>query len=113
VRPARAHSPVNVLLDRMPRALEARGCGFARCAHDCNACVGGVKAGRWLMAYLTRLYSEPQVRINVVRSTVGSAVGRKSPVHGLQARPSFQASQTGMGWPATGPRGRGPRPGVR
>jgi RNA-directed DNA polymerase len=68
---------VNVLLDEVDRALEARGHSFARYADDCNVYVGSIKAGQRVMALLRRLYGDLRLQINEAKSAVGSAFGRK------------------------------------
>lgn len=67
----------NVLLDEVDKALEARGYSFARYADDCNVYVGSRKAGERVMAWLRKLYGRLKLQINEVKSTVGSAFGRK------------------------------------
>jgi RNA-directed DNA polymerase len=68
---------VNVLLDEVDRALEAREHSFARYADDCNVYVGSIKAGERVMAYLRKLYTGLKLQINEAKSAVGSAFGRK------------------------------------
>lgn len=67
----------NVLLDEVDKALQARGYSFARYADDCNVYVGSIKAGRRVMALLSKLYAGLKLQINEAKSAVGSAVGRK------------------------------------
>ena len=67
----------NVLLDDVDKALEARGCSFARYADDCNVYVGSKKAGERVMAYLRKLYAELKLQINEAKSAVASVFGRK------------------------------------
>ena len=40
----------NVLFDEVDKALEARGCSFARYADDCNVYVGSTKVNERVMA---------------------------------------------------------------
>jgi hypothetical protein len=58
----------NVLLDEVDRALEARGHSFARYADDCNVCVGSIKAGQRVMAWLGRLYGDLKLQINEAKT---------------------------------------------
>ena len=67
----------NVLLDEVDKALEARGCSFARYADDCNVYVGSTKAGERVMAYLRKLYGGLKLEVNEAKSAVASAFGRK------------------------------------
>jgi RNA-directed DNA polymerase len=67
----------NVLLDEVDKALEARGCSFARYADDCNVYVGSRRAGERVMAYLRKLYTGLKLQINEAKSAVASAFGRK------------------------------------
>lgn len=69
----------NVLLDEVDKALEARGCSFARYADDCNVYVGSTKAGERVMAYLRKLYGGLKLEVNEAKSAVASAFGRKFP----------------------------------
>lgn len=67
----------NVLLDEVDKALEARGCSFARYADDCNVYVGSKKAGHRVMALLRKLYTRLKLQINEAKSAVASVFGRK------------------------------------
>ena len=67
----------NVLLDKVDKALEARGYSFARYADDCNVYVGSKRAAERVMAYLRKLYTGLKLQINEAKSAVASAFGRK------------------------------------
>ena len=67
----------NMLLDEVDRELERRGHRFARYADDCNIYVRSRKAGERVMALLKRLYDKLRLTINVSKSAVASAFGRK------------------------------------
>ena len=81
---------INVLLDEVDRALEARGHSFARYADDCNVYVGSIKAGERVMAWLRRLYGDLKLQINEAKSAVGSAFGRKFLGYALWVGPGRQ-----------------------
>lgn len=68
---------VNVLLDEVDKALQARGYSLARYADDCNVYVGSRKAGERVMALLRTPYAKLRRQINEVKSAVASAFGRK------------------------------------
>lgn len=67
----------NVLLDEVDRELERRGHRFVRYADDCNVYVRSQKSGQRVMALLKRLYDKLHLTINVSKSAVASAFGRK------------------------------------
>ena len=67
----------NVLLDKVDKALEARGYSFTRYADDCNVYVGSKRAAERVMAYLRKLYTGLKLQINEAKSAVASAFGRK------------------------------------
>jgi RNA-directed DNA polymerase len=67
----------NVLLDEVDRELERRGHRFVRYADDSNVYVRSLRAGERVMALLTRLYAKLRLQINVSKSAVASAFGRK------------------------------------
>jgi len=66
-----------VLLDEVDRERERRGHRFARYADDCNVYVGSRIAGEREMAMLKRLYHKLHLTINVLKSAVAGAFGRK------------------------------------
>ena len=63
----------NLVLDRLDRELERRGHQFVRYADDCNIYVRSEKAGRRVMASLTR-FIERRLKLQV--NTDKSAVAR-------------------------------------
>ena len=76
-----------MLLDEVDRELERRGHRFARYADDCNIYVRSRKAGERVMALLQRLYDKLRLTINVSKSAVASAFGRKFLGYSLWAAP--------------------------
>src|SRR5208282_3148324 len=61
----------NLVLDELDRELERRGCRFVRYADDCNIYVRSEKAGRRVMASLTRFIERRlKLRINTEKSAV-------------------------------------------
>ncbi|MFW6062366.1 MAG: group II intron reverse transcriptase/maturase [Planctomycetota bacterium] len=67
----------NVLLDEVDQALERRGHRFVRYADDCNVYVRSQKAGERVLASLRRLYERLRLKVNEVKSAVGTVFGRK------------------------------------
>ena len=63
----------NLVLDRLDRELERRGHQFVRYADDCNIYVRSEKAGRRVMASLTR-FIERRLKLQI--NTEKSAVAR-------------------------------------
>src|SRR5213079_773922 len=61
----------NLVLDELDRELERRGHRFVRYADDCNIYVGSEKAGRRVMASLTRfIEGRLKLQINAAKSAV-------------------------------------------
>src|SRR6516165_10039209 len=59
----------NLVLDELDRELERRGLAFARYADDCNIYVRSEKAGRRVMASLTRfIEGRLKLQINAEKS---------------------------------------------
>ena len=83
----------NVLLDEVDRELERRGHRFARYADDCNIYVRSRKAGERVMALLKRLYDKLRLTINVSKSAVASAFGRKFLGYSLWAAPKGEVKR--------------------
>ena len=67
----------NVLLDEVDRELERRGHRFVRYADDCNVYVRSQKAGERVLRGLRKTYARPHLKVNEVKTAVGSAFGRK------------------------------------
>jgi len=61
----------NVMLDELDRELEKRGLAFCRYADDCNIYVGSERAGKNLLASLSRfLWRALKLRVNEAKSAV-------------------------------------------
>lgn len=67
----------NVLLDDVDRALTQRGHRFARYADDCNVYVRSQKAGERVLRWMRKLYAQLHLRVNELKTEVGSVFGRK------------------------------------
>ncbi len=67
----------NVLLDEVDKELEKREHAFVRYADDCNVYVRSKRAGARVMALLRGLFSKLHLRVNEVKSAVGSVLRRK------------------------------------
>jgi len=73
-------SPVlaNVVLDELDWELERRGHRFARYADDCNIVVGSERAGKRIMASVTRFIEDSlRLTVNVKKSAVDRPWNRK------------------------------------
>jgi hypothetical protein len=73
-------SPVlaNVVLDELDWELDRRGHRFARYADDCNILVRSLRAGRRVMASVTRYVSETlRLTVNPLKSAVDRPMNRK------------------------------------
>ena len=84
----------NVLLDEVDRELERRGHRFARYADDCNVYVRSRKAGERVMALLKRLYDKLHLTMNVAKSAVDCAFGRKFLGYSLWMGPKGEVKRT-------------------
>ncbi len=67
----------NVLLDEVDRELERRGHRFVRYADDCNVYVRSRRAGERVLDGLRRLYDRLHLKVNVAKTAVAPASGRK------------------------------------
>lgn len=68
----------NILLTDLDRELEARGHAFCRYADDCNIYVASEKAGRRVLASLTRFVEERlKLKVNALKSAVARPSERK------------------------------------
>jgi RNA-directed DNA polymerase len=86
----------NLVLDELDRELERRGHRFVRYADDCNIYVRSEKAGRRVMASLTR-FIEGRLKLQINRRRVPSpdrGTGRSSASRSRMIRRSGDASPT-------------------
>ena len=76
----------NLVLDELDRELERRGHRFVRYADDCNIYVRSEKAGRRVMASLTRfIKGRLKLQINAEKSAVAPPMGTVVPwLHGQE-----------------------------